>query len=118
MATRVYHLATGAAGRPSLFRSAQSGAGQELVEGVEDMQIVYGVDNNADRLADQYVAANLVTLWGNVVSVRVHLLLQSTEANVNLGPTTVFFNGANVNFPDRRLRHGFTATVGIRNRLP
>jgi type IV pilus assembly protein PilW len=118
VASRIYYVATGANGRPSLFRASNGGAGQELVEGVEDLQIVYGVDTNADRLVDQYVAADAVTNWENAVSARAHLLLQSPDANTEIGPTTVFFNNANQPFTDRRMRHGFTTTVGVRNRLP
>ena len=47
---------------------------EELVEGVENMQLVYGVDSNNDGVADKYVNAALVNAdhaWAEVVAVRV-----------------------------------------------
>ena len=51
-----------------LFASAWAGgpvnvntaSAEEIAEGVEDMQILYGVDTNGDGLANQYVTANKV----------------------------------------------------------
>ena len=90
----------------------------ELAEGVEDMQILYGIDNAApDEYADTYVAADAVTDWTTVRSVRINLLLQS-EDNITLEPRTITFNGATAGGGDNRLRMIYTATVSVRNRLP
>jgi type IV pilus assembly protein PilW len=108
---------------PSLFRrqvSANGVAGnpQELVEGVEALQLQYGedIDTVPDGVADAYVNANQVTDWNNVVSVRVHLLMQSANDNVVDGSQTFTFNGATVTASDGRLRYPFVATVSLRNR--
>ena len=52
-------------------------ANEELAEGIEDMQITYGVDTNNDKAVDQYVTANAVADWATVLSVRISLLLAS-----------------------------------------
>lgn len=58
-----------------------------LVDGVDRMEITYGVDTSGDDLPDTYVSADDGNLgataasWNNVVSVRIGLLLRSLRAN-------------------------------------
>ena len=116
-----YYVGTNAEGRRALFRDSPAGT-QELVEGVESFQILYGEVKGSDRSPTKYSKANDVTDWQNVVSVRFGLLL-STVANsadgqygtdVDTGTHNV--NGETVN-PDneRRLRKVFVSTVMMRN---
>ncbi len=86
-----------------------------LAEGVEDMRVFYGVDKDADGIADKYVGAGDVTDWSEVVSMQFALLVNSVS-NALLEPDTVcmgctFFNGTN----DKMLRAEFLTTIGIRN---
>jgi type IV pilus assembly protein PilW len=120
LAGHVYYLRNNAAGEPSLYRETLRANGtteaQELVEGVEDMQILYGVDNTQltlpecpdDRCsADAYLDADQVTaanLWNRVVAVRVRLDMRSPETNVGTDG-------------DGRLHKTFTNTIAVRNRL-
>lgn len=108
---------------PSLFRreisvDGEAGDPQELVEGVEALQIQYGEDTDTalDGVADAYVDADDVTDWNNVVSARVHLLMQSRRDDLVAGGQSFRFNGADVTATDGRLRYPFVATVSIRNR--
>jgi type IV pilus assembly protein PilW len=112
---------------PALFRreisqNAASGAAgnpQELVQGVEALQLQYGIDTDVtdpDGVANAYVDANNVADWNDVVSVRVHLLMQSLRNDLVDGVQTFTFNGANVTASDGRLRYPFVATVSLRNR--
>lgn len=52
-----------------------------LLEGITDFQVWYGVDTNADALADRYLTANnvLAADWTNVVSLRVRLVTNSVS---------------------------------------
>lgn len=88
---------------------------QEIVEGIENMQVLYGEDTDAtpDGVANYYVSANNVTDMANVVSVRI-TLTASTNDNVTTSDQTHSITGAT----DNRLRQTFTTTIGIRNRLP
>jgi type IV pilus assembly protein PilW len=63
---------------------------EQLVEGIENMRILYGFDNNGDGTADSYMPAqNMTTLmweWNNfnninqrLVALRVFLLVRSSE---------------------------------------
>ena len=88
---------------------------QTLIDGVEDMQIIYGVDTNSDFNADFYVSADQVPGGSEIVSVRVSLLLQSDDM-IATQAQSYRFNGATVNDPgDRRLRKVFSSTTAVRN---
>ena len=116
---------------PALFRrelsaTAIAGTAEELVEGIESMQILFGMnaDNDNKKSVDSYVVANQVTDWSRVVSVRVSLLVQSLEDNMLPAPQAYTFNGVtydgeagNGALPeDTRLRRVFTTTITLRNR--
>jgi type IV pilus assembly protein PilW len=94
---------------------------QEILQGVQDMQIHYGIDTSGTRALDHYMTAEEVTdedAWGSVVAVRIDLLLVSPEDNLFEHPRSVVFNGEELEPDDRRLRRVLTTTVAIRNRLP
>ncbi len=106
---------------PALFRQRISGTGallgaEELAEGVESMQIVYGVDDNGDRQLDEYVTANAVDDWSRVLAVRVSLLLVAPDNNIVDPGQQVTFNGVDQTPGDRRLRQTMTTTISLRNR--
>ncbi|MEA3277711.1 MAG: PilW family protein [Pseudomonadota bacterium] len=106
---------------PALFRERLSGGSttsEELVEGVEDLQIQYGEDTDEDQIANLYRPANQVADWGNIVSVNLSLLLRTTEDSLSQGTQSVSYNGGTVTATDRRLRMAHSATVNLRNRVP
>lgn len=114
--TVTYSIASGASGEPSLFRS-EFGVAQEMVEGVESMEIRYGVDSNGDQFPNWYRSANDVVDFGDVVAVRVMLLMRSIDPFVTETPQIYSFNGAQFTPVDRRLRQVFTTTIALRNRI-
>lgn len=118
--TRSYYVAPGMAGEPALWRIDNGGTPVELVEGVEQLQITYGVDTNGDRSVDVYRAANQVNAandWPNVLSVQLSLVVRSGQDNVSDTPQTYQFQNAAVVAADNRLRQVFTATVAVRNNV-
>lgn len=108
--------------QPALYRRIDDAAPEPLVEGVENMQILYGRVDAAGNLS--YETANNVADWDDVVSARISLLVRSTEANVTTEPQTLTFppapdpSSAVTVFNDQRIRHIFTTTIALRNRLP
>lgn len=123
MNTTVYYIRNNtSSGQPSLWQEVNGGTSQELLEGVENMQLLYGRDSNNDGVPDSYETAASVTAanaWDDVSSVRVQLLVQSTEDNLLQEAQPYTFNSVTNNTPgDRRLRQVFINTVGIRSRLP
>lgn len=114
---------------PALFVSSRTAGTSgvvktyELIEGVENMQLEYGMDTTGDRAADVYRTANDITTanWSRVVSVRVNLLLRSIEETVaatsGAAAQQLTYNGSAVT-ADGRLRQVFSTVVAIRNRVP
>jgi type IV pilus assembly protein PilW len=101
--------------------TAEAATAYELVEGVQDMQVEYGVDTSGNGFADAYYTANNVTDWAKVVSARFSLLLQGVEGKV-LGSSGAMVQALNYNgsaiAADGRLRQVFGSAVAIRNRVP
>ena len=120
---RHYFIASsnGTALLPSLYRrDYETDQPQAIIEGIEDIQITYGLDNDGDDYADTYVTANNVTNWQDVASVNLSLLLVSIDDNITAESVSANFNGATVNAgtdADRRLRHIYSTTITLRNRL-
>lgn len=100
----------------SLWRAVGNSAPEELIEGVQALQIVYGEDTDADRIVDAYVTADLIGNWANIVSVSVSLLARSEEIGTDIDTSTYNLQGTNVGpFNDRRQRMLFTTTAALRN---
>lgn len=101
-----------AGGEPMLQRN-----GVDIVPNIEQMQLLFGEDTDGDLSANYYVSANNVATFGNVVSIRVTFLVRSLDDNLVDIPQAYNFDGAAVLALDNRIRHVFTTTVSIRNRV-
>ena len=117
-----FYLRNGASGRPSLWRKINKEDPEELVEGVEDMQILYGVADDVDQwgTVTKYLSADQVDTandWDKVASVRINLLLQSADGLAEQKQTYTFAGAAPVTASDERIRREFVSTVGVRNRI-
>jgi len=118
-----YFIRTGASGAPSLWRlnTAQNTGGTnpvELIEGIENMQTLYGEDVTNDQSVDYYVSANQVVNMENVISLKITLLVQSMVDNLTSEPRAYTYNGTTITPTDNRLRRVFSSTIAVRNRLP
>ena len=130
MQTIVYYIKRSISGTTtSLYRRTfdgdnANGVEQELVEGVESLQVRYGVDTSVppDGAIDAYVTAQNVTTWSTVVAVRMGLLMRSTApvgGDVAVAASAPV-NGLAITYPtvgskyDRRV---FTTTVAVRNKI-
>ncbi|WP_256674089.1 PilW family protein [Pseudomonas tumuqii] len=115
-----YYIGNDVNSRPALRRISFStgvAVDEVLIEGVENMQILYGIAG-ANKQVSNYVSAASVADWDDVVSVRVYLLVVGAETNVTPENQVIDFNGAAVTIGNRRLAQVFSSTIGIRNRLP
>ena len=92
----------------------------DLIEGMENMQILYGEDSNSDGWANYYVPANNVINWEKVVSIRISLLVVTLDNFLTTQPMPFTFNGITTTpaVTDRKIRRVFTTTIALRNRLP
>lgn len=118
----VYYIAasSGTTGVNSLWRRIGDNAAEELVEGVDRMELEFGVDTNADLVVDSYQAASAITNWTNVLAVNVALLVRSNDAYVGQESRTYQLLSSTYTAPsdDRYIRQVFEATANIRNRIP
>lgn len=93
---------------------------QELIEGVENMQILFGEDTAGDdTVADTYVDADAVGNWDNVVSARVSLLMRTIQQDftAQINNKTYDLMGTTIDpVDDYRRRRVFASTIQIRNR--
>lgn len=130
--TYVFYIGKGADNGPSLYQISLGSTGavgtpQELVPGIDTMQLLYGVDTDGDQIPNYYVTADNVPNWNQVVSVRVALLTRSDSNVTDSTPLTSFAlldptaaDGLTVKISGKttRLREVFDETISIRNRLP
>ncbi len=121
---------------PSLYCLGSGGANaMPLVENVEDLQINYGTSpatSNTGTVAG-YLSANGLTTdsgllalssdaarWSRVVSVRLCVLIRSESPVVSDLPSAQYIQcdgTLKTNPPDLRLRHAYSTTVVLRNRI-
>ena len=129
-----YYLATtgaGSAARSELHCASAAKtsagaaiAGQPLVDNVEAMQILYGESGAAgSRQIVRYVAADAVADWQNIISVRICLLMRSTDKVLTGEDTTAGTAGyldcdsAAQTSADGYLRRAYHLTTTLRNKM-
>ena len=112
--------------RRLMCRGNGNAQGQPLVDGIENMQILYGEDFDAPDTpgrgyADRYVRADDVVNWNNVVAVRVAVLASSVDSVIGddaaVTPTYRLLDVAGVGpLPTNVRGRVFTTTIEVRNR--
>jgi type IV pilus assembly protein PilW len=124
-----YFLSTGNSQRPELScTSANATAGpQPLVENIQEMAILYGVAvTAAPTQVVRYVTATQVSAvgpaeWQNVISVRVCLIVRSSDPVLDNGEDSPAYRdcaGALQTPTDRYLRRAYFTTAAIRDKMP
>lgn len=109
----------------SVLQKTTNNQTNDLIEGIENMQILYGEDTDADGSANYFVPAGTAGLnMEQVVSLRISLLVRSIDDNLTAQPTPYTYNEITTTttstpaVTDRRIRRVFTSTIALRNRLP
>lgn len=103
----------------TVLQQNTNGQTNSLVEGIQDMQILYGADTDADYTPNYYVPAGTVGLvMAQVVSIRISLLGVTLDDNLTAQPVPYTYNGTTTTPTDRKIRRVFNATIAVRNRLP
>ena len=144
----VYYVANGASGEPALWRARADASGsypaalrEELVEGIESLQLLFGLDNTATiasgtppvgNITVQNVASAVTTAtnatganqWRRVGLVQVGILARSPSraaannpANVNARQRALGVAFVPPASGDGRYRSTYEFTVALRNRL-
>lgn len=83
-----------------------------IAEGVENLQLEFGVDTSGDGVPDTMVTASAATAadWQNVVSVRMHVLTRSTQPAPGFLETRTYQLGS-VSIDPSTLADGFKRTL-------
>ncbi|PPU76248.1 pilus assembly protein PilW [Xanthomonas cucurbitae] len=143
----VYYVGTSAAsGEPVLMRARSNGADdyatpEELVEGIENMQLLFGLDQTDNmsttsppvgNISSQAVASDVSTgtdavaaaQWRRVGQVQVGILARSPTpsaaerpANAVRNPSALGISFAQPTQADGRYRMTYESTIALRNRL-
>jgi type IV pilus assembly protein PilW len=144
--TRIYFVANNdlpGDGIPTLKRAELGGNGGvtvfkivPLVEGVENLQIEFGLDSDNDGSPDVFTAdpdtyacvgSACVANWRNVMAARVNLLVRNTEQTPGYTDTKIYTLGHKANGTDNRFpssgggygdsyrRHVYRAEVRLNN---
>jgi type IV pilus assembly protein PilW len=114
-----YYVDVATNGLPALYVQEldhdASTTATELVQGIENLQALYGEDITGDGFANRYINADDVSDWTAVVTTKIYLLSRSLVESAS-EPQTFSFMGTNYTPTDRYLRQEFVSTVQIRNR--
>lgn len=126
--TYLFYVGTDQNKNPGLYEVSLRSDGTlenpvELVQGIEDMQLAYGLDTDGDGIPNQFLTADQVGDWNRVVSVRIALLTLSSGSSAETGASSFSLldpsRGLTVTVArDGRVRRAFEETISIRNRLP
>jgi type IV pilus assembly protein PilW len=114
--TVTYTIAPGESGEPALWRS-ENGTDLELIDGIEQMQVLYGVDTDDDDFPNRYLVSTAVPDMLDVISIRLMLLARSGSDSITEDFQKYSYNSANVTAGDQRLRQVFSTTIALRNRI-
>lgn len=116
--TVAYYVKNSELGIPTLYRRIDQATPQPIVEGVENMQILFGEDTApADRIADRYVTANTVGLANmkNIITVSIALLVRSPEPYGPASSRSHPVLDQTIAKNDAYMRRVFSTTASVRN---
>lgn len=110
-------------GIPSLCRMViEGGASADMVseciaKGVENLQVEYGVDTNADGAIDEYVADPTPVQIESAISARIFLLARTADEDFSYTDSRTYelSNADSVTPEDGFRRRVYTTTVSIHN---
>jgi type IV pilus assembly protein PilW len=109
-------------GIPSLCMETLAGnalTARCLVEGVENLQVEFGIDTDEDGVPNRYVEAPTTVQIRNTVAVKIHLLVRSIVSLPGHRNSSSYRLGAQVVSAthDAYLRRVLSTTVLLRNRI-
>lgn len=125
-----YYIGVNDAGEPGLYRWNMSNGtaaarAEEIIEGAENLQILYGFSRVAPDGDGQHVnnwlSADEIPTdgWPQVIALRVGMSVRSTErGDLDNSDITLDLASAQITAPgDGRIRQGFSTAVALRNRV-
>lgn len=114
-------------GEPGLYRmefGTGTASSSEIIEGVENLQVLYGYSRPASAGGDgqsvnNWLTADQVPDWGLVIAARLEFVVRSPEqSGPGRDPESFTLAGTRVDGPDDgRIRKNFSTTAALRNRM-
>lgn len=116
-------------GVPGLYRlNLATGVREELVEGVENLQVHYGYSRDASqggdgqsvRFQEDWLTADQVPNWRQVIALRISMSIRSAEIGDGDQTSAQVFElaGSDITVPsDGRLHQPFSTTIALRNQM-
>ncbi|MDR2220796.1 MAG: PilW family protein [Methylobacillus sp.] len=106
-------------------KAVWSGDGQdeELINGVENMALEFGIDSDGDRSIDGYATLGDVTDWNKVLAVRIHLLIATLPDAGTRSIRSTNYRPIDPDHPiftpptDNRIYREYTSIFALRNRI-
>jgi len=140
----IFYVAKDSGGEPELrckYRGSRGWNSEALVRGIEDFQVLYGIESEGDGMPRRYVSATVLDrdaasqpdLWQSVAAVKIALLVRGTQRNLDGGQRYDLFGAGytNAGGPDPGVhideaqlpaasrgltRSLYAATIHLRNR--
>ncbi|MDP2244420.1 PilW family protein [Pseudomonas sp.] len=112
------HPALGCRSRNTRGGWVTGATAQRLIDGIDALQVQYGISTGGDTSSvNQYVSADRVSNWENVLAVRIAVLANSMNAVSPPAPARqyVLLDAAPISFNDGKSRQIFTTTIKLRN---
>ena len=95
---------------------------EPIAENIEAMQVEYGIDGDGDGFADRYQPIPGLADWENVVSIRVILLVASSDDVLEKLPAETrefILAGEKITVPaNKKIYRVFSTTIPLRNKTP
>ena len=127
-----YFIDIGPSGRPELYCASNWHDKEPLLENVDDMQILYGVTAPAeptqvvryaragkDVSTAETVNAQAAGEWNNVMSVKICLVMRSSDPIVTSEDTQTYLDcdSQSVTYTDKFLRRAYFTTATVRAKM-
>jgi type IV pilus assembly protein PilW len=123
--TTAYYIGVGTDGDGALYSATMAASNTltatELAPDIEAMQILYGLDTTGTQTVSQYVTADQVPDFTQVMNVEVAVLAAGPPGSAVVPAVANTYNlfGTTVTAPrDTRVRQVFEVTIAARNALP
>ena len=106
-----------------LYRVVDNGTSMPLAYNVEKFSVLYSINNNAitsPSNVNEYVYANSVANFNQVVSVRIGLVIKSNDMFTTSTTKAAYsykFNGQTITPGDGKIRKIYFTTIALRNTL-
>jgi len=110
-----YYIAKKTGRIPALYRKEGARRAEEVISGIADLQLRFGIDNNADGAMDTYLSADQVQAanqWNKVVLLNLSIVSKAYKEHVITGNEAVLYNNG------AEIQYQLQANIALRNHLP